>query len=57
MDITNKKTPIIFNTNPYFKTAIDPVNPNNESKSGLQNGHAVAKKLTNIPVNPALVEI
>ena len=45
------------NTKPNFKIAIDPESPKSEIKSGLQNGHVVAKKLTNIPLTPVVVEV
>jgi len=49
--LTNAKT------RPNFKIAIDPERPKSEIKSGLQNGHVVAKKLTNIPLTPVVVEV
>ena len=42
---------------PNFKIAIDPESPKSEIKSDLQNGHVVAKKLTNIPLIPVVVEV
>ena len=45
------------NTKPNFKIAIDPESPKSEIKSGLQNGHVVAKKLTNIPLIPVVADV
>lgn len=45
------------NTRPNFKTTIDPERPKSEINSGLQNGQVVAKKLTNIPLIPVVVDV
>ncbi len=49
--LTNAKT------RPYFKIAIEPESPKNEINNGLQNGQVVAKKLTNIPPTPVVVDV
>ena len=54
---TKRSMLTIAKIKPNFRIAIDPERPKSEIKSGLQNGQVVAKKLTNIPLNPVVVDV
>lgn len=56
IELSKRKILNNANINPYFKIAIEPEKPTSESSNGLQNGQAAAKKLSNIPLTPVVVE-